>query len=331
MANPTTPSPGPNYRWNGDTWEWVPPDQRQPTTAPTTSPTDTSQYNPRTATPTPGQIQQAAAPALAGTLPLSATGLTPAQLIQARDMPPPSSAPSTPDASTGSSAASGPFDYTNAATVAAKAGAAPSGYDPSKWGNADYWSHPKYKAGEIYQAAVANGLTPDQAVDQIVAAFPGAKRLSGDRVDFGTQNGEDIGVVDVVRDYGQGGANGVAWGTPDAPSSGAAGLQGGVTTPGGFDSTFQRLMSGDLASLFAGDQGSNAADRQALIQTLSNTPAAQVPTPGSMSTGNTTQNGYSLSLNGASPDVLAALAALNNGSTPDAAALQALLASTLKG
>jgi hypothetical protein len=212
------PSPGPGYVWNGSAW--VLGDQNQPVTNTTSGSSTSGQPTTDQGPPLPSSPVTYPAQSSYPSIPADQSGFT-------QTSPPLNGAPP-------------PGDTNGMSVQSFHPGEAPSGYDPSKWNNPDYWSHPKYRAGEVYLDAIRRGLSVDDAIKAVVAQFPGAVWNGGDVVDFGTQGGEYIGQVDIVRDYG--GENGVNWqplgqdgGTGQGSGSPVGMPAGGPwTEPGGY-------------------------------------------------------------------------------------------------
>lgn len=86
--------------------------------------------------------------------------------------------------------------YATPSVITQRAGAAPPGWDPQKWANAEHQT-PKYAVGGIVANAIANGardLTPE-VVSQINAAYPGTKQVNGTTVNI-----PGLGEVQVIND-----------------------------------------------------------------------------------------------------------------------------------
>ncbi len=111
--------------------------------------------------------------------------------------------------------------YNAPASITARTGSAPSGWDQAKWADANHQS-PKYAVAGIVQEAIANGakaLTPE-IVAKIQAAYPGAKQTNTNSMDI-----PGIGETQVIND-------GVARWDPPGSWGPSGGNTGGMETSG---------------------------------------------------------------------------------------------------
>lgn len=111
------------------------------------------------------------------------------------------------------------------------------GFDATKLANPEH-NTPKYQMARIFQHYPNTPEGLRQAMPEIQKLFPEARIVGskGDKIDFGSHvdpgSGQPLGVVDVIRAAGAGGA---AWQwQPDGASAGGAGVNGRIPN-GGFD------------------------------------------------------------------------------------------------
>jgi hypothetical protein len=159
------------------------------------------------------------------------------------------------------------------------------GWDANKWGTQQ---SAKYKAGEIFSRypATDEGLNQVMNDPDFKRMFPNARRISGDKIDFGgapAEPGSDYGVdvVDVLQAYeeGPGTSKGWWWGDQKAMMAEEQGLApetAGGMTPGGITGIGELGALGEsdlLAQIMAEIErlaggGEDPALAQAILQGL---------------------------------------------------------------
>jgi len=132
---------------------------------------------------------------------------TPPPIVSGAAVTPSTATPPPPQYRTGG--------YNAPASITARTGSAPSGWDQAKWADATHQS-PKYAVAGIVQQAIANGekeLSPE-TVSKIQAAYPGTTMVNSHTVNI-----PGIGETQVIND------GVVRWDPPGSfgPSSGGGG------------------------------------------------------------------------------------------------------------
>jgi hypothetical protein len=155
------------------------------------------------------------------------------------------------------------------------------GWDPNKWGTQQ---SAKYKAGEIFSRypATDEGLNQVMNDPDFKRMFPNARRISGDKIDFGgapAEPGSDYGVdvVDVLQAYEEGPGTSKGWWWGDQKAMGAEEQGLSPETAGGMPSGIGELgalgESDLLAQIMAEIErlaggGEDPALAQAILQGL---------------------------------------------------------------